>query len=573
MMTGGNSVLSGVETAAQQLADAMVPALPVTIACVAIWEQPSYSLRIKAVRATRPLPYPPGFGTRVSLAASPWHRAAMERREPILVEPRNDGTSLSPEEAGLMLIPDLRSLYLVPICVRGEVIGVLGLGEMRAPERERFDEAKRERCQTILNESLTASASAWETGWLRRQMRATSSLLGIIDRIHNVRSYEDVLACIAPEISDWLGTPVRGVLFHVRPSGTVELAARWPLSSEGDEVEGRQILTALARTGGTRGFPISVSNVADDPLDPFHMEGDGGRPWTRIALPLLRGGRLIGLACLYVEDELRPVDWELEAFRRRAELGAVGMALVEAQDEQRNDREWLGRAAWELLTGHQQTVLHEAAAGIGRLVSARLDEMKNQAVNGQKQVLPDVVVRELDHLLADVLAVTSPPAVSEAPIEINALVRRTLEIARARETVAAGRTGVTVRFQPTPEPLMVQASVGLIGAVLHAISNAMEAVADHGEIEVRTARDNGHVVVSVTDNGPGLPPTMGENAFAPFVTTKGASHLGLGLAIVRALAVRHGGDAVLSSGAAGTQLLLRLPAVDASQHALNGEGK
>ena len=566
-------MLSGVESAAQQLADAMVPALPVTIACVAIWEQPSYSLRVKAVRATRPLPHPPGVGTRVPLAASPWHRAAMERREPILVEPRNDGTSLSPEEAGLMLIPDLRSLYLVPICVRDEVVGVLGLGEMRAPERERFDEAKRERCQAILNESLAASASAWEAGWLRRQMRATSSLLGIIDRIHNVRTYQDVLACIAPEISDWLGTPARGLLFHVRTSGTVELAARWPLASEGDEAEGRQILTALARTGGTRGFPISVSNVADDPLDPFHMQGEGERPWTRIALPLLRGGRLLGLACLYVEDELRLVDWELEAFRRRAELGAVGMAIVEAHDEQRSEREWLGRAAWELLTSHQRTVLHEAVAGIGRLVSARLNEMKNQAATGADQVLPDVVARELDHLLADVLAATSPEAMSQAPVEINGLVRRTLEIARAKweESPVTHRPGVTVRFQPTAEPLMVHASVGLIGAVLHAISNAMEAVADRGEIEVRTARDNGHVVVSVTDNGSGVPPTLGETAFAPFVTTKGASHLGLGLAIVRALAVSHGGDAVLSSGETGTQLLLRLPALDAPQHAVTGE--
>jgi signal transduction histidine kinase len=49
--------------------------------------------------------------------------------------------------------------------------------------------------------------------------------------------------------------------------------------------------------------------------------------------------------------------------------------------------------------------------------------------------------------------------------------------------------------------------------------------------------------------------------FEPFVSTKGQRGTGLGLAVAHKIAARHGGSlALVSSGAAGTELALRLPA-------------
>jgi signal transduction histidine kinase len=71
-------------------------------------------------------------------------------------------------------------------------------------------------------------------------------------------------------------------------------------------------------------------------------------------------------------------------------------------------------------------------------------------------------------------------------------------------------------------------------------------------------------VIAVADTGPGLEAAHRERAFAPLFTTKGKSHLGLGLSVVRALATRYGGEATLEAGDnGGTTLTLRLPVTTA----------
>ena len=562
--------LLGVETVVQQLTDEMVSALPVTIASVAIWEQPSYSLRVRAVSAARPLPVPLAVGTRVPLAAARWHRAAFDRQAPVFIQPASVTQDVSLGEASVSLIPDLQSVYLVPIRTGGETVGVLGLGEMRAPDREPFGPDKRERCHAILAEFLTTSAHAWEAGRLRQQVSTMSSLAAAVARIHDVRTYEDVLACIASEVTDWLGMPVRGMILRAQTSSAVEVVARWQLPDNLAEADGHQLLAALARAGGTRGFPVSVANVAEDPLDPFHLPGIETVSLTRVVLPVMRRDRLAGLVCLYVEDELRLSDWELDAFQRRAELASVGMGIVEARQAQRSEQEWFGRAAWELLTTHQRTAIHEAIGGIARLVSSRLsarfdasDEPVHSDETAAGRGIVDAVVREVHDLLEDLrVAAAGSDDAQSVPLEVNDLVRRALDIARVKWEEWLHRRGITasLRFEPSEDPLVVEASIGLVGAVMQAVENAVEAVTTGGQIVVRTARDDGHVVISVVDSGPPLSDEVREAAFQPLFSTKGATRLGLGLSVVRAFAESHGGEATLSSDATGTELALRLPA-------------
>ena len=67
-------------------------------------------------------------------------------------------------------------------------------------------------------------------------------------------------------------------------------------------------------------------------------------------------------------------------------------------------------------------------------------------------------------------------------------------------------------------------------------------------------------VLSVTDNGPGIPAALQARLFDPFFTTKAAG-TGLGLSIVARLVEQHGGEiAVQSAAQAGTTFAVRLPA-------------
>jgi signal transduction histidine kinase len=286
----------------------------------------------------------------------------------------------------------------------------------------------------------------------------------------------------------------------------------------------------------------------------------------------MRRDRLVGLACLYVEEELRLSDWELDAFQRRADLVSVGMDIVEAQQAQRSEQEWFSRAAWELLTTHQRTAIHETIGGIARLVSSRLSARfdasdgpvhSDETASGRGIV--DAVVGEVQDLLEDLrVAAAHSDDAPNVSLDVNDLVRRALDIARGRWEEWLHRRGITasLRFEPSDDRLVVEASIGLVGAVVQAVENAVEAVTTGGQVVVRTARDDGHVIISVTDSGPPLSNEVLEAAFEPLFSTKGATRLGLGLSVVRAFAERHGGEAVLSSGQNGTTLMVRLPATD-----------
>jgi signal transduction histidine kinase len=93
------------------------------------------------------------------------------------------------------------------------------------------------------------------------------------------------------------------------------------------------------------------------------------------------------------------------------------------------------------------------------------------------------------------------------------------------------------------------------------IENAMDAVAGHGTITIRTARDGDSALVEVIDDGPGVPPELTRRVFEPFFTTKGVGQgTGLGLDVsYRVVVNRHGGDMRVVSKPGDTHFQVRLP--------------
>ena len=88
--------------------------------------------------------------------------------------------------------------------------------------------------------------------------------------------------------------------------------------------------------------------------------------------------------------------------------------------------------------------------------------------------------------------------------------------------------------------------------------NAFEAGA--ASVSVHARRENGHVLVGVVDNGPGVPAAVQAQVFQPFTTGGRAGGAGLGLAIARDLVRAHGGDiALLESNGKGTIFQFTLP--------------
>ena len=106
----------------------------------------------------------------------------------------------------------------------------------------------------------------------------------------------------------------------------------------------------------------------------------------------------------------------------------------------------------------------------------------------------------------------------------------------------------------TGEDIVIEADVSGIKALLaNLIGNAL---AYAGHARVRIARTDGHALIEVTDNGPGLPEALLERVFEPFFRAEPSRNRetggsGLGLASARAVARAHGGDVTLLNRAEG----------------------
>jgi two-component system sensor histidine kinase TctE len=92
------------------------------------------------------------------------------------------------------------------------------------------------------------------------------------------------------------------------------------------------------------------------------------------------------------------------------------------------------------------------------------------------------------------------------------------------------------------------------------LDNAVRYTQPGGQVTVRVENGPRAMALTVEDNGPGIPEAERERVFERFhrVLGSGADGCGLGLAIVREIALSHGGDAAIASGANGSGTVARI---------------
>ena len=95
------------------------------------------------------------------------------------------------------------------------------------------------------------------------------------------------------------------------------------------------------------------------------------------------------------------------------------------------------------------------------------------------------------------------------------------------------------------------------------IDNAADAMSGSGTLTIEAARENGAVIVRISDTGPGIDPEVSQRIFDPFFTTKEPGQgTGLGLHTVHTIVTRTGGDISVDSSSSGTTFTLSFPSVD-----------
>lgn len=112
-----------------------------------------------------------------------------------------------------------------------------------------------------------------------------------------------------------------------------------------------------------------------------------------------------------------------------------------------------------------------------------------------------------------------------------------------------------------PEDLMkLEGDIAQLSEVFQNILiNARDVLGSDGKVIIKAENEGDFVKISITDNGPGIPPEILPRIFDPFFTTK-PTGTGLGLAIVQNIVENHGGRIeVFSEAGEGTTFVLYLP--------------
>lgn len=168
-------------------------------------------------------------------------------------------------------------------------------------------------------------------------------------------------------------------------------------------------------------------------------------------------------------------------------------------------------------------------------------------------------VERLNGIVDQIHAYANPPPLTFKPL----VIKQCLE---ASQTLIfpAPRPGLQVTLSAPDNLPQVMGDERALGEAFGCIlRNAAEAVASlpKGEIAINLTQgstETPSLIITIKDNGPGIPPALADKVFSPFATTK-ARGLGLGLPIARRIILDHGGTMTIHSNELGVLITLRLP--------------
>jgi nitrogen-specific signal transduction histidine kinase len=241
----------------------------------------------------------------------------------------------------------------------------------------------------------------------------------------------------------------------------------------------------------------------------------------------------------------------------------------------------------ELAALQKQIHMKENLAALGELSAGIAHEFKNAlaTISGYAQMIRsearpgtelhehgELILRQtrsLTHVVTEFLKFARPLELADEQVALRPMIERI--VAEISEVVP----GI---------PITTEGDFGEVSgddallrqAILNLARNAAEAAADNpagGRVVIRGEMDPSSPLqgqrISISDNGPGIPPDALTKIFMPFYTTK-ANGTGLGLAVVQKIIVQHGGTIeARNQPVGGAEFIVWLPFVRETVRAID----
>jgi two-component system OmpR family sensor kinase len=336
----------------------------------------------------------------------------------------------------------------------------------------------------------------------------------------------------------------------VEPSGQVVLLYARPLSDVDHTLARVQFFLLLGVLGGTFLALLAGLANAQRATRPIAELTDAAREIERTRDPSLR------LPHPEASDEIAELASTLEGM-----LGALDASRGETEAMLDRQREFVADASHEL-----RTPLTSVLANL---------ELLTEELDGEQAETAEAALRStrrMRRLVGDLLLLARADAKRAQPHRPTDLAAVVTDAAAELEPVAEGHE------------LTIDASQAVVSGVpddlhrlvLNLIENAVRHTPAGTHVRASTFSENGHAVLIVEDDGPGIPAELGGRVFERFVRggRDGGRGSGLGLAIVRAVAESHDGSVALElpSSPTGTRFVIRIPLEHVPTAAAAGNG-
>lgn len=365
--------------------------------------------------------------------------------------------------------------------------------------------------------------------------------------------------------------PVAGEKLLGTPAALPPITAEAPPGAVRDYVDfkGNEVLGAQT---GFPGMPFTIVAEID--------QTEAFRPLAALKLRVLITALVTLAVALLISLRLAgklsfPLR-ELASVSRRISQGKHGERLGPMDGAEARDVAAAFNRMLDELSAAQQRLSHAAAlAAIGELSTSVVHEVRNplssikvniQALRNKvagdraHSELADIAAKQVDRverMLNDLLHYGKPLVLNPEPVVFGELVNDVRDVLRDKAESLGVRIAVVDGLGD--EPIVVDRE-HMERALANLLANAIEAA--DGEVTViglRTTGRDGRVSIRVADNGPGIPESIKEKLFQPFVTTRDEG-TGLGLANVKKIAEYHGGTVSAANGDRGAVLTISFPA-------------
>ncbi|MBZ0171977.1 MAG: HAMP domain-containing histidine kinase, partial [Phycisphaerales bacterium] len=174
--------------------------------------------------------------------------------------------------------------------------------------------------------------------------------------------------------------------------------------------------------------------------------------------------------------------------------------------------------------------------------------------------------RRLDRVVTDMLSVSEIEAATLTLHLDDTPLAKMFEDLETDYRVQAEEKGICLQFNLPAKIEAIRADREKLALLLHnVLGNAIKYTQRGGEVEFAAEQDEAGLRVRIKDNGPGIAPEDHERVFQKFFRTDDArvgetKGSGLGLALAREIARRHGGEIELDSEVGrGSTFTVRVP--------------